>query len=129
MYLLQVPRSDYFLPSGDVSSFLLHNLSAGMIYEEPDERHPNVCLFGGWLAGVALFDSADPEMTTEKQPVINTVMGFRGQIRDRVSYKIQSLYLMPIFSDRDRLFGADLWLGAGPILAQVAANVGVAYAF
>ena len=82
-----------------------------------------------WLAGAVLYDPRNTTTATEVQPVVNTVMGFRGHIQPRIGYKIQGLFLMPIFSDRDRLFDTDLQLGAGPVLTQVAANFGITYAF
>ncbi len=126
MYLFQSPGTDAF-PRTIVPSFRIHNISAGMVYEEPDQNNPQICLYGGWLVGAILYDPVEPSISTEAQPVVNTVMGLRGHIRSRISYKIQALFLMPIFSDRDRLFDADLQLGAGPILTQIAANVGVSY--
>lgn len=126
MYILQAPSGN--IDYQNDFSILVHNLSAGMVYEEPDENAP-ICLFGGWLAGAVLYDPRNTTTATEVQPVVNTVMGFRGHIQPRIGYKIQGLFLMPIFSDRDRLFDTDLQLGAGPVLTQVAANFGITYAF
>lgn len=125
MYLLQGQ------PTRDIAGipFLTtHNLSAGMIYEEPDPNTP-ICLFFGWLAGSVLYDPAGVSASPESQLVINTVMGVRGHFRDRVGYKVQGLLLMPIVFGPDRFSETDFWLGVGPQLTQIALNAGVTYDF